>query len=154
MYCKNCGKEIDSDSKFCQYCGTNQDKTNPNDSEKSTQDVKKVIVIPNIKTNWSNDTKWSIIKYSIWFILNLYWLFAGGRSNWASKYFMPFSNEFVEAEDFCRYYDFTEFIVYTIGIPLIILGIKIWRKKRNNNKIQNPSQTNTNVENINNSLGI
>lgn len=154
MYCKSCGKEIDSDAKFCQYCGTSQDKTNFNNSENSTPDVKKEIVIPNIKTNWSNDTKWSIIKYSIWFILNLYWLFAGGRSNWASKYFMPFSNEFVEAEDFCRYYDFTEFIVYTIGIPLIILGIKIWRKKRNNNETQNSSQTNTNVENINDSLGI
>jgi hypothetical protein len=24
MYCKNCGKEIDNDSKFCSYCGTKQ----------------------------------------------------------------------------------------------------------------------------------
>lgn len=154
MYCKNCGKEIDSDSKFCQYCGTNQDKTNPNDSEKSTQDVKKVIVIPNIKTNWSNDTKWSIIKYSIWFILNLYWLFAGDKEYDANEYFMPFSNEFRDFADFCAYYDFTEFIAYTIGIPLIILGIKIWRKKRNNNDIQNLSKTNTDVKDINDSLGI
>lgn len=23
MYCKNCGKEIDKDSKFCKYCGDN-----------------------------------------------------------------------------------------------------------------------------------
>lgn len=23
MYCKNCGKEVDGDSKFCPYCGTN-----------------------------------------------------------------------------------------------------------------------------------
>lgn len=154
MYCKNCGKEIDSDAKFCQYCGTNQDKTPPNDSEKSTQDIKKEVVIPNIKTNWSNDTKWSAIKYSIWFILNLYWLFAGDKEHDANEYFMPFSNEFIDFADFCAYYDFTEFIIYTIGIPLIFLGIKIWRKKRNNNDIQNPSQTNTDAENINNSLGI
>ena len=26
MYCKNCGKEIDDDSKFCQYCGVEQSK--------------------------------------------------------------------------------------------------------------------------------
>lgn len=25
MYCKNCGKKISSDSKFCMYCGTKQD---------------------------------------------------------------------------------------------------------------------------------
>lgn len=24
MYCKNCGKQIDDDSKFCNYCGTEQ----------------------------------------------------------------------------------------------------------------------------------
>ena len=24
MYCKECGKEIDNDSKFCRYCGKNQ----------------------------------------------------------------------------------------------------------------------------------
>ena len=23
MFCKNCGKEIDDGSKFCQYCGAN-----------------------------------------------------------------------------------------------------------------------------------
>jgi len=24
MYCKNCGKQIDDDSRFCEYCGANQ----------------------------------------------------------------------------------------------------------------------------------
>lgn len=154
MYCKHCGKEIDSDAKFCQYCGTSQNKTNINNNEDSTQKTKKDIVIPNIKTNWSPNTKWSVIKYSIWFILNLYWLFAGNKEYHANEYFMPFSNKFIDFADFCAYYDFTEFIIYTIGIPLIILSIKIWRKKRNNNETQNSSQTNTNVENINDSLGI
>lgn len=25
MFCKNCGKEIESGTKFCQYCGTSQE---------------------------------------------------------------------------------------------------------------------------------
>lgn len=25
MYCKHCGKEIDDDSKFCRYCGGEQE---------------------------------------------------------------------------------------------------------------------------------
>ena len=27
MYCWNCGKEIDDDSKFCQFCGANLNQT-------------------------------------------------------------------------------------------------------------------------------
>ena len=27
MFCKNCGKEISNDSKFCQFCGTPMDAT-------------------------------------------------------------------------------------------------------------------------------
>ena len=36
MYCKNCGKQIADDSKFCKYCGTLVDDsmtTNDNSNE-------------------------------------------------------------------------------------------------------------------------
>ena len=29
MYCKECGEQIDDDSKFCNYCGTQQSKSFP-----------------------------------------------------------------------------------------------------------------------------
>lgn len=38
MYCKNCGKVIDSDSKFCNFCGTKQNiNANFNNETKGTQ---------------------------------------------------------------------------------------------------------------------
>ena len=37
MYCKNCGKQIDNDSKFCKHCGTQlADGTEPTTSTKSS----------------------------------------------------------------------------------------------------------------------
>ncbi|MBC8577815.1 zinc-ribbon domain-containing protein [Yanshouia hominis] len=46
MYCKNCGKEIEQDSKFCKYCGENiaEDNFTPSDgslSEESSRVQKK-----------------------------------------------------------------------------------------------------------------
>lgn len=46
MYCKNCGKEIEQDSKFCKYCGENisEDNFTPRDgslSEESSHVQKK-----------------------------------------------------------------------------------------------------------------
>lgn len=39
MYCKNCGKEIEQDSKFCRYCGKNitEDNFTPSDSALHTK---------------------------------------------------------------------------------------------------------------------
>ncbi len=133
MYCKHCGKEIADDSKFCQYCGGNQETVNSTskvDSEKSaeTKNESKVIEIPTIKTNFSEKTKWIILAYSTWFIFHLYWLLAGDKSGSASEYFQPFSSKMGSS---MSYYDITEFIVYIVGVPLAIWGIPmIWKKMK------------------------
>ena len=133
MYCKHCGKEIADDSKFCQFCGGKQDILS--DSTKNAEsDTKKestrgkVIEIPTIKTNFSDKTKWILFGYGIWFVFNLYWLFAGDKSEYAASYFQPFADVPWEKES---YYDITEFIVYVIGVPLAIWGFLFYRKRYN-----------------------
>ena len=72
MYCKECGKEIAVNSKFCQFCGVKQDDSivnKPIDRHKE-----KIITIPKIQTNFSPKTKKIISWYSIWFIINLIFL--------------------------------------------------------------------------------
>jgi len=131
MYCKHCGKEIADDSKFCQHCGGKQDVLS--DSTKSVESVAdkesskgNVIEIPTIKANFSDNTKWILFGYGIWFVLNLYWLFAGDKSSSAANYFQPFSRELSSS---MSYYDMSEFIVYVIGVPLAIWGFLLYRNK-------------------------
>ncbi len=131
MYCKHCGKEIADDSKFCQHCGGKQnilsDSTNNAESDTKKESTKgKVIEIPTIKTNFSDKTKWLLFSYGIWFVFNLYWLFAGDKSGYAASYFQPFADVPWKEES---YYDITEFIVYVIGFPLAIWGFLFYRKR-------------------------
>lgn len=53
MYCKNCGKEIDNNSKFCMYCGTNITKQLPITDEQP---------ITNEQSITNEKTKQDIIK--------------------------------------------------------------------------------------------
>ena len=131
MYCKHCGKQIADDSKFCQYCGGKQEETTTNSKENSNQEKskgEKIVEIPTIKTNFSDKTKGWIVGYSLWVVLNAYWLFAGSKSSSAAKYFQPFSSKM---DSSMSYYDFTEFIVYVIGLPIAIWGASMLIKKMN-----------------------
>ena len=125
MYCKNCGKEIADDSKFCQHCGTAQLEVQVNEPTPVVEQPKKevVIEIPSIKTNLSNKAKIGIGIYSVWFLVNLLCMFLDANSaSHASRKFYPFDSDLI------RYYDFTEFLVYTIIAPLAIFGLyKLWK---------------------------
>ena len=153
MYCKHCGKQIADDSKFCQHCGGSQDDTT--EVKPGSPNQKKVVEIPIIKANFSDTTKWWIIGSGIWLVINLYWLFAGGKSSIASNYFQPFS----EKISYYRYYDITEFIVYVIGLPLFIWGLVMLNKKLNSDS-QTTKNSLTQVEknedhtDINDNLGL
>ena len=136
MYCKHCGKQIADDSKFCQYCGGKQEETTTNSKENNNQEKskeEKIVEIPTIKTNFSDKTKGWIAGYSLWVVLNAYWLFAGQKSHSASKYFQPFSSKMNSSswDSDYSYYDFTEFLVYVIGLPIAIWGASILIKKIN-----------------------
>lgn len=140
MYCKHCGKQIADDSKFCQYCGGKQEELTSSTPSKeiftgmSKEEKKKekVVVIPTIKTNFSDKTKTWIAVYCLWTVLNAYWLFAGDKSSRAAEYFQPFSEKIDSSSD--SYYDFSEFLVYVIGLPIAIWSIKLRKKTKNQNQ--------------------
>ena len=127
MYCKHCGKQIADDAKYCQHCGGSQEDTTANSSAKTGLKLskkEKVIEVPNVKINIPVTTKWWIIGYALWLVLNLYWLFSESSSRRGEDYFFPFSGSIY-------YYDITEFIVYIFGLPFIIWGAKLLMKKYN-----------------------
>lgn len=64
MYCKECGKEIPNDSKYCNHCGIKQ-----------TDSKKVVIQVPEIevKANLSRTSKILLVSYTLWSIV---WLIA------------------------------------------------------------------------------
>ena len=99
MYCKHCGKEITSDSKFCSHCGKSQDNTN---------------------NTLTNKPIW--IVYLIWAVSNLY-LLMGEKDSDASDYFVPFSDSVMQWDK--NYYDFSEFITYVFLLPFICYVIYV-----------------------------
>lgn len=129
MYCKNCGKIIAHESKFCNFCGADQQQTQTN----SSGDLKK----DTVKTDFSliernkidqlfgiKVTKKLIGVYVTWIFLNfialiLTWDYGTDRLFW------PFENH-SDFED----YDFTEFLFFTLT-PLMVLIVNgfFFRKK-------------------------
>lgn len=115
MYCKHCGKEIADDSKFCQHCGSQLEVHTTNQSLEGNKDYKKFYLSENVK--------FGFVGYGLWVVLNLYWLLTGGKSDEANQYFQPFAAFQEYYESYFSYYDKSEFIVYTIGLPLLIVGV-------------------------------
>ena len=129
MYCKNCGKEIADDSKFCQYCGTAQQQEQVCEPKQVVEEPKREVTleIPSIKTNLSKEAKICIGVYAVWFLVNLVCIFLDYRSlDYASEYFYPFTKEY--KTHYIRHYDITEFLVYTFIVPIVLYGIyKFWK---------------------------
>ena len=137
MYCKRCGKEIADDSKFCQHCGGKQEDSfaSPaNNAVKSEEPKKqeKVIKMPTIKTNLSDNQKKWIGLYVVWALLNFIFIFIKGTDGDSSRCFFPFqaywSDDIIWEWDL-RYYDFSEFLVYAILLPLIVFFIYKYKDK-------------------------
>ena len=127
MYCKHCGKEIADDSRFCHVCGGPQDVDSSFikvKEEKSKEE--NGIYIPKVKINFSDSAKCWTVACALWLILNLYWLFADKGYSSADSNFLPFCRHL---DDWCGYYDLTEFIVYVFGLPFIVWGIMLLKEK-------------------------
>ena len=133
MYCKHCGKEIADDSKFCQHCGGKQEDSfaSPTNNEVKSEEPKKqekVIEIPTIKTNLSDNQKKWIGLYVAWALLNFIFIFIKGTYDGSNRYFFPFQASGGNTWDL-EYYDFSEFLVYAILLPLIVFFIYKYKEK-------------------------
>lgn len=146
MYCKECGKEIPENSKFCQHCGCRQSSndnvqankdvcTFPSDSGQSNQ---------NIIINFLSKNKKYTSIYTLWLIINII-LFCFGEEYvenylnlYCKNFFFPFtytSEYFYQTKMFdARFYDVTELLFYCILFPLVlyfsITLIKKWKNKQ------------------------
>lgn len=114
MYCKECGKEIADNSKFCQFCG------------KKLENVKSLNLnelIDKFKINISDKTKTFISYYVVWVIINIICLIFYEKSSSASNWLFPFVSSDL------KYYDWSEFLLYTILVPyLLYFGIKQYKQ--------------------------
>ena len=134
MYCKRCGKEIADDSKFCQHCGGKQEDSfaSPaNNAVKSEEPKKqeKVIKMPTIKTNLSDNQKKWIGLYVVWALLNFIFIFIKGTDGDSSRCFFPFQASLLGNTWDLENYDFSEFLVYAILLPLIVFFIYKYKDK-------------------------
>lgn len=103
MECKKCKKQIENDSVFCSFCGTNS-----NDNGK------------NIKLFGFNIPKLYLGIYLIWVLIHLILLLTHQEEityDFEYESFWPFS----EGTNL-NFYDYSEFLLYTIA-PIILYMI-------------------------------
>lgn len=127
MYCRYCGKELPYDSNFCPSCGNNQ-----NNSFSRSFDVLKTI------GKFYENHKVVLNTFIVWLVLHVTLYIMSSKGDYSRKIFYPFNMEFGEVLqgkdyygnrvnvsflDYLDGYDFTEFFVYVILVPLIIIGI-------------------------------
>ena len=119
MYCKHCGKEIDDNSSYCKYCGK------PQDNRVST---------PNSFIDFVYK-KPILSSCILWVIINILCLCS--RKKCGESYNLLYPKFFLEEEYYYNdsnvldlgNYQITDFIVYTILIPLVIfLGYHYFKK--------------------------
>ena len=119
MYCKHCGKEIDDNSSFCKYCGKAQDNRVSTYNGLIDFFVKKPIVP----------------LYILWVIINTVCLSLGNK--WDDDFNMLYPKFDISWDpDFSHpgpfsldFYLITDYIVYTLLIPLVIfLGYHFFKK--------------------------
>lgn len=149
MFCKECGKLIDEDSKFCRYCGAEQIPSahishhkveiagNVNAQIHAPQfpSISKFI---KLHTNL-------VITYAVWFVVNLILLISGNGAKgffpriykeyaWRHEYTMPRTQSGYEKYSWAieweiKNYGWTEFVTYIILVPLVIYIIyRIYKK--------------------------
>lgn len=134
MYCKECGQQILNDSKFCKHCGTNQF----NESSSHKKKVKTVIKDSAVsevqinklkKTFGSNISKKTIGYYLIWVLAHFVILLVNGD--------FKYDEDFWPITDFDIYfYDFSEFIIYTIVPLLLIYAISFFKNDEKVEKVK------------------
>lgn len=125
MKCKHCGAEIPETSKFCNNCGKEIQEIKENNTSVLQKDYL------SFRTFIIEHKAW-VFGYISWVVIHsLLWLFGGERglktgslsfTSPAKELFFPFSGK---AEN----YDFTEFFVYVIAIPILAYIIYYFVRK-------------------------
>lgn len=127
MKCIHCGTENPDTSKFCNNCGA---KLEPK------QDNSRVSNDNHFKQFFERNKSW-IIGYAVWAMVNITLLLFGGKGAYEGGYwggqhwgdyitakglFFPFNGK---AEN----YDFTEFFIYVIAVPVLAYAIYYFYNK-------------------------
>ena len=145
MYCKYCGRIIDEDSIFCQFCGGMQAKSVHSAKESvigQTININGNIDISNNKTFFNRiiscllKHKGVYLTYAVWFLLNIILLICGSDRKgffprifkdykWWHGYTMPTTRSGYEDYSWSikfkiENYAWVEFVVYIALIPLLI----------------------------------
>lgn len=129
MYCKKCGKQIADDSVFCQFCGSAQNIiANENSHSLDKQNLSNRIRLTIRRLN--GKYKFWIGVYFVWVSLNLFFVLFGNSFSEANMFFFPFSRQSHSFSYFdLKYYDVSEFVVYTILFPLLVVIIyHLWNE--------------------------
>ena len=124
MYCKYCGKEISDDSKYCQHCGESQGQESK-------------LEFNGLFASFAKHKKIWLI-YLIWVLINFVVFISGNIEHYDSHpqaTFFPFPyTPISELYRYYRYdwfdidsYDFSEFMVYCIIIPLIVYLVIMYK---------------------------
>lgn len=140
MFCKQCGKSIDDDSKFCRYCGAEQESSEKRPSTNKVEIAGNVNAqisptFPNL-TSFIKEHSVLVIVYTLWFLTNLILLLSGSGHN----HFWPYIHktggyydrfyqggtyvkETTKIDWNLKYYGWPEFIVYIAIVPLVLFII-------------------------------
>lgn len=146
MYCRYCGKDLPSDSKFCSNCGAKQ---------KEDSKVGQNISFGTL--SYIKEHKKVFYILLAWFLFHTTLYISSKKVKSCDNQFYPFNMPFTEViqggeygvspkteflGNSINYYDFTEFFAYVILLPVIIWGIvrivlyikityKNWKKRYN-----------------------
>ena len=126
MYCKHCGKEIADDSKFCQHCGGKQTKESVRCSRWND------FIVKHKKLSYA---------YLMWLAYHIFALAIGMANPHRHSNLSPYrpiirridrgeidTSGFFPFNGNLSSYDLSEFIVYTIAMPLFLFAmIKLCR---------------------------
>lgn len=152
MYCKECGKSIDADSKYCSYCGAKQQGASINYERESKVEISGNInaklspSFPSISNFVKNHILISII-YSLWFLINLillisgsghphFWPYVHKSGGYYDKFYLggTYIKENTNFDWSLKYYGWPEFIIYVFIIPIVVFSIYTLYKRFEKNQ--------------------
>ena len=64
-----------------------------------------------------------------WFLLNFVFIFVK-KYDYSSRCFWPFQKDWGNSPWDLKYYDFSEFLVYAILIPMVVFGYYKYKEKK------------------------